>query len=67
MLKFVFFFQDEFVEEIQGSGLLVYLSGTWLREVYQAVVSGSLLRAHGYFATETNHSLINLLIGAGTY
>ncbi|KAL0275112.1 UNVERIFIED_CONTAM: hypothetical protein PYX00_003074 [Menopon gallinae] len=64
--------EEDFVNEVQNSGVVVYLSGAWLRELYQAVVSSSLLQTHGYLPTNYNsqqHALINLLTdieGTGT-
>lgn len=56
--------QTEFVEEVHGSGVLVYLSDTWLSELYQQVLAVSLLDLCGYQANSaTNHALINLLTG----
>lgn len=51
--------EDEFVEEVQGSGVLVYLSATWLREVYQQVLSNDLLKD----VPTSDHPLIHLLSG----
>lgn len=51
--------EDEFVEEVQGSGVLVYLSATWLRELYQQVLAIDLLKE----VPTTDHPLIHLLSG----
>lgn len=51
--------EDEFVDEVQGSGVLVYLSATWLRELYQQVLSTDLLKE----VPTTDHPLIHLLSG----
>ncbi|KAM3965804.1 LOW QUALITY PROTEIN: brefeldin A-inhibited guanine nucleotide-exchange protein 3 [Aphomia sociella] len=53
--------EDEFVEEVQGSGVLVYLSATWLRELYQQVLSNDLLKD----VPTTDHPLIHLLSDLG--
>nr|XP_013189678.1 unnamed protein product [Amyelois transitella] len=53
--------EDEFVEEVQGSGVLVYLSATWLRELYQQVLSNDLLRD----VPSADHPLIHLLSDLG--
>ncbi|KAJ2945744.1 hypothetical protein O0L34_g587 [Tuta absoluta] len=53
--------EDEFVEEVQGSGVLVYLSATWLREVYQQVLANDLLKD----VPSSNHPLIHLLSDLG--
>lgn len=55
------------MKNVQSTGVVVYLSGAWLRELYQAVVSSSLLQTHGYLPTNYNsqpHALINLLTGS---
>lgn len=51
--------EDEFVEEVQGSGVLVYLSATWLRELYQQVLATDLLKE----VPTTDHPLLHLLSG----
>lgn len=51
--------EDQFVEEVQGSGVLVYLSATWLRELYQQVLATDLLKE----VPTTDHPLIHLLSG----
>ena len=51
--------EDEFVDEVQNSGVLVYLSATWLRELYQQVLANDLLRD----VTTSEHPLIHLLSG----
>ncbi|XP_050677037.1 brefeldin A-inhibited guanine nucleotide-exchange protein 3 [Leptidea sinapis] len=53
--------EDEFVEEVQGSGVLVYLSATWIRELYQQVVATDLLRD----VPSIDHPLIHLLSDLG--
>ncbi|CAG9788822.1 unnamed protein product [Diatraea saccharalis] len=53
--------EDEFVDEVQGSGVLVYLSATWLREVYQQVLSNDLLKN----VPSTEHPLLHLLSDLG--
>ncbi|KAJ0174537.1 hypothetical protein K1T71_009645 [Dendrolimus kikuchii] len=53
--------EDEFVEEVQGSGVLVYLSATWLRELYQQVLATDLLKE----APSNDHPLIHLLSDLG--
>lgn len=54
--------EEKFVDEVHGSGVLVYLSATWLSELYQQVLSRSLLREAGYEPdSKTNLALINLL------
>ncbi|CAG9564560.1 unnamed protein product [Danaus chrysippus] len=53
--------EDEFVDEVQGSGVLVYLSATWLRELYQQVLATDLLKD----VTSADHPLIHLLSDLG--
>ncbi|XP_077488435.1 brefeldin A-inhibited guanine nucleotide-exchange protein 3 isoform X2 [Amblyomma americanum] len=54
--------EEKFVDEVHGSGVLVYLSATWLSELYQQVLARSLLREAGYEPdSKTNLALINLL------
>lgn len=54
----------QFVEEIHGSGVLVYISATWLCELYQNVLAKSLLQIAGYDPKSFQHpALINLLTG----
>lgn len=56
--------EAQFVEEIHGSGVLVYVSATWLCEVYQNVLAKSLLQAAGYDPKNSQQcALINLLNG----
>lgn len=51
--------EDRFVDEVQGSGVLVYLSATWLRELYQQVLANDLIGP----ANKTEHALVHLLSG----
>ncbi|XP_047992815.1 brefeldin A-inhibited guanine nucleotide-exchange protein 3 isoform X2 [Leguminivora glycinivorella] len=53
--------EDEFVEEVQGSGVLVYLSATWLRELYQQVLNNDLLKD----VPSSDHPLVHLLSDLG--
>ncbi|XP_039275830.1 brefeldin A-inhibited guanine nucleotide-exchange protein 3 [Nilaparvata lugens] len=54
--------EEQFVEEVHGSGVLVYLSATWLSELYQQVLVCSFLQQSGYSPASTdNLALINLL------
>ncbi|XP_022822877.1 brefeldin A-inhibited guanine nucleotide-exchange protein 3 [Spodoptera litura] len=53
--------EDEFVEEVQGSGVLVYLSATWLRELYQQVLATDLLQD----VPTSDHPLLHLLSDLG--
>lgn len=54
--------QMEFIQEVHESGVLVYLSATWLSELYQLVLSTSLLQNYSP-ETSDNLALINLLTG----
>lgn len=56
--------EAQFVEEIHGSGILVYVSATWLCELYQNVLAKSLLQIAGYDPKLPQQvALINLLTG----
>ncbi|XP_018563694.1 brefeldin A-inhibited guanine nucleotide-exchange protein 3 isoform X2 [Anoplophora glabripennis] len=58
--------EAQFVEEIHGSGVLVYVSATWLCELYQNVLAKSLLLAAGYEPKNSHQpALVNLLIDVG--
>lgn len=53
--------EEQFVDEVHGSGVLVYLSATWLSELYQRVLLCSFLEGAGYEPeSKTNYALINL-------
>lgn len=57
-------FQQQFIEEVHGSGVLVYLSATWLAELYQQVLAINLLEEAGYKPESIeNYALVNLLSG----
>ena len=49
------------MEDVLGSGVLVYLSTSWLAELYQQVVHCDLLHQAGY--SDQAASLISLLTG----
>ncbi|XP_025156562.1 brefeldin A-inhibited guanine nucleotide-exchange protein 3 isoform X2 [Harpegnathos saltator] len=54
--------EEQFVEEVHGSGVLVYLSATWLSELYQQVLACNLLERCGYNPSSTeNNALVNVL------
>ncbi|XP_047502292.1 brefeldin A-inhibited guanine nucleotide-exchange protein 3-like isoform X2 [Penaeus chinensis] len=54
--------QEQFIDQVHGSGVLVYLSSAWLGEVYRQVVRDSFLQRAGYSPHSThNCALINLL------
>ena len=56
--------ETQFVDEIHGSGVLVYVSATWLCELYQNVLAKSMLEAAGYDRKcQPQPALINLLTG----
>ncbi|XP_060521319.1 brefeldin A-inhibited guanine nucleotide-exchange protein 3 [Cylas formicarius] len=58
--------EAQFVEEIHGSGILVYVSATWLCELYQNVLAKSLLLSAGYDPKSRQQpALINLLTDVG--
>ncbi|CAG2100991.1 unnamed protein product [Medioppia subpectinata] len=54
--------EEEFISDILNSGILVYISGHWLAELYQSVLADNLLGNAGYECKdELNVSLINIL------
>lgn len=54
--------QEQFIDQVHGSGVLVYLSSAWLGEVYRQVVRDSFLQRAGYSPhSPHNCALINLL------
>lgn len=56
--------ESQFVEEIHGSGVLVYVSATWLCELYQNVIAKSLLLSAGYDPSSNSQpALVSLLTG----
>lgn len=58
--------EEQFVEEIHGSGVLVYVSASWLSELYQQVLAHSLLQAAGYEPQSPQQpAIINLLTDVG--
>lgn len=58
--------ETQFVEEIHGSGVLVYVSATWLCELYQNVLAKNLLEIAGYDPKSAQQpALINLLTDIG--
>ncbi|XP_043279234.1 brefeldin A-inhibited guanine nucleotide-exchange protein 3 isoform X2 [Venturia canescens] len=55
--------EEQFVEEVHGSGVLVYLSATWLSELYQQILACNLLEKRGYNPNSTeNNALVNILV-----
>ncbi|KAJ8686702.1 hypothetical protein QAD02_022496 [Eretmocerus hayati] len=57
--------EEQFVEEVHGSGVLVYLSATWLSELYQQVLACNLLdckRTAGSPPSGENSALANVLV-----
>lgn len=62
--KILIDYQEQFVEEVHGSGVLVYLSATWLSELYQQVLACNLMEKCGYSPnTKENNALVNVLTG----
>ncbi|KAG8200080.1 hypothetical protein JTE90_001936 [Oedothorax gibbosus] len=54
--------EQQFIEEVHGSGVLVYLSATWLAELYQQVLATNFLEEAGYQPVSLeNSALVNLL------
>lgn len=57
--------QEQFVEEIYSSGMLMYVSNSWLSELYQHVLVTNMLVLSGYETQTTGHlALIDLLTGS---
>lgn len=57
--------QEQFVEEIYSSGMLMYVSNSWLAELYQHVLVTNMLVLSGYETQTTGHlALIDLLTGS---
>lgn len=54
--------EDEFIESIHGSGVLVYLCATWLAELYQLILAKDLLGIAGFKLTAEVPALVNLLM-----
>ena len=56
--------QQQFVDELLTTGLLVYLSPAWLAEVYQQVIKTNFLGEAGYHDNEAEElPLIQVLTG----
>ncbi|XP_063717969.1 brefeldin A-inhibited guanine nucleotide-exchange protein 3-like isoform X3 [Symsagittifera roscoffensis] len=55
--------QKQFIEEIHDSGVLVYLSSTWLSELYKLIISCDILGEGGYTTQDprVNNALILML------
>jgi len=57
--------QDQFVEDIFSSGMLMYVSRSWLAELYQHVLVTNILVLSGYKTQATGHlALIDILTGS---
>lgn len=59
------YFQKQFVDDILGCGLLLYLSPAWLKEVYRHVIQRDFLSEAGYHDTvnDTQTALVQVLTG----
>ncbi|KAG1677896.1 Brefeldin A-inhibited guanine nucleotide-exchange protein 3 [Nymphon striatum] len=58
--------EEQFIEEVHGSGVLVYLSAVWLAQVYQLILNENILQNAGYNPISMdNCALINILTGLG--
>lgn len=56
--------QDQFVEEIYSSGMLIYVSRNWLAELYQHILVTNILVLSCYKTQAAGHlALIDLLTG----
>uniref|UniRef100_T1KAA6 SEC7 domain-containing protein n=1 Tax=Tetranychus urticae TaxID=32264 RepID=T1KAA6_TETUR len=54
--------EQEFIDDIYNSGVLVYLSSTWLAELYQQILANNLLGDSGYmYSSSNNTALINMI------
>ncbi|XP_078698608.1 brefeldin A-inhibited guanine nucleotide-exchange protein 3-like isoform X1 [Branchiostoma floridae x Branchiostoma belcheri] len=55
--------QKQFIEDVHDSGVLVYLSSTWLGELYKMIVTVNILGAAGYLpaSPQCNQALITML------
>ncbi|XP_075241169.1 brefeldin A-inhibited guanine nucleotide-exchange protein 3-like isoform X3 [Convolutriloba macropyga] len=55
--------QKQFIEEVHESGVLVYLSSTWLSELYKLIISCNILGEGGYTTQDprVNNALIMML------
>ncbi|XP_035687404.1 brefeldin A-inhibited guanine nucleotide-exchange protein 3-like isoform X3 [Branchiostoma floridae] len=55
--------QKQFIEDVHDSGVLVYLSSTWLGELYKMIVTVNILGAAGYLpaSPQSNQALITML------
>ena len=57
------FFQEKFLDEVLGSGLIIYLSPVWLSKVYHQVIVVNLLEEAGLKENNMDVALIHLLTG----
>ncbi|XP_050440437.1 brefeldin A-inhibited guanine nucleotide-exchange protein 3 isoform X2 [Adelges cooleyi] len=54
--------EEQFVEEVYSSGMLMYVSTSWLAELYQRILVTNVLVSAGYEIQTTGHlALIDLL------
>ena len=58
-------FQERFLDEVLGSGLIVYLSPVWVSSVYHQVINVNLLEEAGFGENNADVPLIHLLTGKG--
>ncbi|XP_074653085.1 brefeldin A-inhibited guanine nucleotide-exchange protein 3-like [Tubulanus polymorphus] len=54
--------QDDFISNILHGEMLLFLSDSWLSEVYQQVTKLNLLQMAGFDSTQKNNMLINALM-----
>ena len=57
------YFQDRFLDEVLGSGFIVYLSPVWVSCVYQQVININLLEEAGFGENNADLPLVHLLTG----
>ena len=58
--------QQQFTDEILGTGLLLYLSPIWLSELYHQIIDCNLLAQAGYIDTldDSHIAIIEVLTGS---
>ncbi len=60
-----FSFQQQFTDDILGTGLLLYLSPIWLSEFYHQILDRNMLAHAGYIDTldDSHIAVIEVLTG----
>ncbi|RWS16722.1 brefeldin A-inhibited guanine nucleotide-exchange protein 3-like protein [Dinothrombium tinctorium] len=57
--------EQEFVNEVQKSGVLIYISATWLREFYQMILKNNIFEDFPEQMRKENLPLLNLIKDIG--